>query len=116
MGYVTGTNPLITTNTNWLDRQVDGPTTRKMDPVSIAAHWMHEWLHVAGLRHRSSDRVDRRDAVYSIGSIMAEIGRDMARQSIMMFDQLFSETWGDGYLAAVEAGAKINEHACGCSD
>lgn len=116
MGYVIPPKPLITTNTNWIDKHVGGLGRRKMDPLSVASHWMHEWLHVAGFRHRSTTKVDINDAVYKIGYLFEEIGKELASRSIEKFVVPYSSTWGDAYLEAVKAGAASNEHACGFSD
>jgi hypothetical protein len=69
MGYTKPPSPVIITNTNWLDLHVDGLTKRHMDPVSIAAHWLHEWMHVAGFRHLRQDVDDDGDVPYKVGSL-----------------------------------------------
>lgn len=42
------------------------------DPVGLAAHFMHEWMHVAGFYHRGSNRA-RGDVAYRLGAIVAAI-------------------------------------------
>jgi len=105
LGYVNPPEPLITTNTNWIDLPY-------IDPLSVAAHWMHEWLHVAGFEHYSDEDVDESDAVYSIGYMFEEIGRELASRSTEKFDIPFSPDWGRAYREVVDAGAESNEHAC----
>ena len=72
MGGSTPPNPLITTNTLFFD---DWQATG--DALSLAAHWFHEWLHVAGLRHRHR-RPDFQDAVYQIGEMVVTVGQQQA--------------------------------------
>lgn len=46
------------------------------DPLSLAAHWLHEWLHVAGFRHIYIDGdPDRQDAVYKIARFAIKEGK-----------------------------------------
>lgn len=42
------------------------------NPVPLAAHWMHEWVHTAGFYHDDDDDVD--DAAYDTGEIVERIG------------------------------------------
>ena len=42
------------------------------DPVRLAAHWMHEWVHTAGFYHE--DRMFD-DAAYDTGEIVESLGR-----------------------------------------
>lgn len=44
------------------------------DAVGLAAHFMHEWMHVAGFYHRGSNRA-RGDVAYRLGEIVATILR-----------------------------------------
>jgi hypothetical protein len=44
------------------------------DPVGLAAHFMHEWMHVAGFYHHGSNRA-RGDVAYQLGAIVARILR-----------------------------------------
>lgn len=71
VGGMTPPNPLITTNTRFFD---DWLATA--DALSLAAHWFHEWLHVAGLRHLSR-KPDFQDAVYQIGKLVIAVGRQV---------------------------------------
>ena len=46
------------------------------DPLSLAAHWFHEWLHVAGFRHiKINGDPDRKDAVYKIARFATSVGK-----------------------------------------
>lgn len=79
LGVVYPPSPIITTNKSFIDEWVEIE-----DPVSLAAHWIHEWLHVAGFKHRKRtvyERirriVPRNDVPYIIGSIAAVVGRDI---------------------------------------
>lgn len=42
------------------------------DPVSLAAHFMHEWMHIAGFYHRGGNDA-RDDVAYVIGNLVQEI-------------------------------------------
>lgn len=44
------------------------------DAVGLAAHFMHEWMHVAGFYHHRSNRA-RGDVAYRLGEIVARILR-----------------------------------------
>ena len=56
----------IHTNTGFFNRE---------DPISVAGHWMHEWLHAAGFIHDHS-RTSRRDhsVPYLVGELLVEHG------------------------------------------
>lgn len=41
------------------------------DPLSLAAHWIHEWVHVAGYMH---GRHQAADAAYGTGDIVSRLG------------------------------------------
>lgn len=73
IGYVSPPDPLITTNPSWFNKRM-----AKNDSLSVATHWMHEWMHVSGFRHASSNP-DRDDVPYTIGEIVVEIGKKIAR-------------------------------------
>lgn len=93
LGSMSPPHPLITTNKTFFDDWL-GADGRE---VSLAAHWLHEWLHVAGFRHKalSDGSPDRSDAAYMIGKICTEIGQD-----ILNLDTpgLIASTAGQGYL------------------
>lgn len=76
MGGSTPPAPLITTNTRFFD---DWQATG--DALSLAAHWFHEWLHVAGLRHLRR-RPDFQDAVYQLGEMVVTVGRQLLPQPL----------------------------------
>jgi hypothetical protein len=71
-GRIIPPDPLITTNALFFNSWM-----YKNDALSLAAHWMHEWLHVAGFRHVKlpNGDADRRDVNYTIGRYVVEIGR-----------------------------------------
>ncbi len=72
MGYVNPPSPIITTNLNWINKQRIR-RTRKLDPVSVGSHWLHEWMHVAGFIHVG--RVDRNDVAYKVGTLFRRYAR-----------------------------------------
>lgn len=47
---------------------------KKEDPVKLASHWMHEWMHCAGFYHVDQDDDDFNDGVYTIGRLIKSIG------------------------------------------
>ena len=69
LGRVIPPYPLITTNILYFDFWIE-----KKDPLSLAAHWMHEWLHVAGFRHLTK-KPDVNDVNYTIGKLVVAIGK-----------------------------------------
>jgi hypothetical protein len=75
VGSVKPPSPIITTNTLFYNDWME-----KKDSLSLAAHWMHEWLHVAGFRHvkLANGNPDRQDVNYTIGGFVIEIGRQNA--------------------------------------
>jgi hypothetical protein len=70
VGEVIPPYPLITTNIIWLDMFMS-----ERDPLSLAAHWMHEWMHVAGFYHPEEEELQWEDVAYSIGNIVVSVGR-----------------------------------------
>lgn len=102
VGSVTPPNPLITTNSrfynDWLENN---------DIVSGAAHWIHEWLHVAGFLHNDGP-VDPEDVNYVVGKIAVEIGREINSREVAFAG---SATLGQGYLDAMEASMQIEQEA-----
>ncbi len=76
----------------------------KKDALSLAAHWMYEWMHVAGYRHLSSTP-DRNDVVYKVGYLFREHGVNMVREKGTP-EELLSDL-GQGYLDAI---AKVTEN------
>lgn len=94
VGSVSPPNPLITTNTLFFD-----PWMSKGDSLSIAAHWMHEWLHVAGFLHKNK-KVDENDVNYTIGRLVVEVGKQIA-QAKGEPESLIS-TLGCGYLDSIK--------------
>jgi len=91
-GSVTPPSRIITTSTTYFNEWMEGK-----QPLSLAAHWMHEWLHVAGFRNVNSDgKPDTNDVNYSIGRFVVEIGRQH------LLDDGVSEAMasldGQGYL------------------
>jgi len=96
---MTPPNPLITTNLYYIRSWM-----KKKDALSLAAHWMHEWMHVAGYRHLSSTP-DRNDVVYKVGYLFREHGVNMVREKGTP-EELLSDL-GQGYLDAI---AKVTEN------
>ncbi len=69
IGSMTPPSPLITTNTRYLSIWM-----ANNDQLSLAGQWMHEWMHVAGMRHRSSTP-DFLDSTYQVGQLFVNTGR-----------------------------------------
>ncbi|MEZ5307285.1 MAG: hypothetical protein R2684_09090 [Pyrinomonadaceae bacterium] len=94
MGYVIPPKPLITTNTTWLKH------LSPYDHLSLAAHWMHEWMHVSGFVHPDNDRILHSDVAYTIGRLTKSVGIDLiggGRKSAEI------ESLGMGYEESVES-------------
>jgi hypothetical protein len=68
IGYVNHPDPTIHTGRWFIDECI-----RNNDPSSLAAHWMHEWMHVAGFVH-ASRHSKWGDISYSVGEIVLELG------------------------------------------
>ncbi len=91
-GSVTPPSRIITTSTSFFNDWMESK-----QPLSLAAHWMHEWLHVAGFRHvKINGKPDSNDVGYSIGRFVVEVGRqhlldDGVPHSLVALD-------GQGYL------------------
>jgi hypothetical protein len=45
---------------------------RDDNPAELAAHWMHEWLHVAGFHHHGGNDA-RGDVPYVVGEVVLEM-------------------------------------------
>jgi hypothetical protein len=73
IGYVRPPDPLITTNPSFFNRCM-----RNNNLVSLAAHWMHEWMHVSGFRHMKRGTVDRGDVPYMTGTFVVMVAREVA--------------------------------------
>jgi hypothetical protein len=69
--YVVGETSLgrfpIMTNYRFINRWMDDG-----DAISLAAHIMHEWMHVAGFFHQGGNSA-RGDVAYVIGNIVHEV-------------------------------------------
>jgi hypothetical protein len=66
-------------------------------PLSLAAHWMHEWLHVAGFRHVKIDgKPDRNDVNYSVCRFVVEVGRQHLQDDGV--SEALAALDGQGYL------------------
>lgn len=90
VGSVTPPNPLITTNRTFFNDWF-----KKGDTLSLAAHWIHEWLHVSGFRHAGSNP-DKKDVSYLVGLFAVEAGRE----PLILFGADFYTKQGQGYLDA----------------
>jgi len=53
---------------------------KNADPISLAAHFMHEWLHVAGFYHHGGNDA-RDDVAYVIGNIVHDILEELTDAS-----------------------------------
>ena len=70
LGIVYLPDPLIHTNTAFFEA-----CRAERDPLSLAAHWLHEWMHVAGFYHRRFWK--SRDVAYQCGYIVSALGLEM---------------------------------------
>ncbi|MBI2723336.1 MAG: hypothetical protein HYX39_14275 [Bacteroidetes bacterium] len=100
IGGSTPPDPLITTNLYYIRLWM-----KTDDSLSLAAHWMHEWLHVAGYLHRRM-KPDFNDAVYQIGELFIEFGKTIALLNGESRDLVSS--FGLGYLTFIDD--KLNNH------
>ncbi len=112
LGYVDPPYPLITTNLTWINTQVN-TNGNNMDPLSLAAHWLHEWLHVAGMRHLDPIVIDEEDAVYKIGYILISMVKERGLSGNNKFVVPFSSDWGNPYIKSVKASVFTGKHSCG---
>jgi hypothetical protein len=71
MGAVYVPEPTIYTNRRYFDDWI-----AREDVASMAAHWMHEWMHAAGFYHGSSSGDDD-DVPYAVGEIAYRIGNQL---------------------------------------
>lgn len=95
VGSVTPPRPLITTNSIHFNRWMNDN-----DTLSLAAHWMHEWMHVAGFKHveLSNGDPDRNDVTYRVGRLVVEVGKQSTQETLKLFE--IKESDGEGYLNA----------------
>lgn len=91
VGVVHPPSPVITTNTRFFNYWVS-----INDSLSLAAHWLHEWLHVAGFYHKGG-AVDENDLNYMVGKIAVEVGRSILKP---IADKK-AAALGQGYLDAI---------------
>lgn len=98
MGSVTPPNPTISTNRRFFDAWVADD-----DVVTVAAHWLHEWMHAAGFYH-ATDSGDSDDVPYAVGEIAVRIGQSMA--GAPHAEAVARVAPGAGYLEAAR------DHAC----
>lgn len=96
VGRVKPPDPLIITNSTFFNYWL-----KKGDTLSLAAHWIHEWLHVSGFRHAGSDP-DKKDVSYLIGLYAVETGRE----PLILFGADFYTKQGQGYLDAYDIQAE----------
>jgi predicted TIM-barrel fold metal-dependent hydrolase len=75
LGVVYPPSPVIHTNISFYEEWMNVP-----DPLSLAAHWMHEWMHVVGFYHPFFQK--RRDVAYRVGDLVSVIGRDIAAKAL----------------------------------
>ncbi len=73
---------------------------RKNDVISLAAHFMHEWLHVAGFVHKRNNG-PREDVPYIVGDIIRVILRKIGEgEDGETVAELENETVDDAVLAS----------------
>jgi predicted TIM-barrel fold metal-dependent hydrolase len=91
VGYVNVPDTVIHTSRAFLDEWM-----RNDDPLSLAAHWMHEWMHVVGFEHPRFGK--RRDVAYRVGDLVEALGRREALNDGMPLAAV--ERMGTGYRRA----------------
>ncbi|MCS4168515.1 hypothetical protein [Sphingobacterium sp. BIGb0116] len=91
VGVVYPPSPMINTNKLFFDYWLTSG-----DSLSLAAHWLHEWLHVAGFHHKGG-AVDVNDLNYVVGKIAVEVGRSILKSTA----DKKSPNIGQGYLDAI---------------
>lgn len=97
VGSVTPPSRIITTSTTYFNEWMEAK-----QPLSLAAHWMHEWLHVAGFRNANSEgKPDTNDVNYSIGRLVVEVGRKHLQDDGV--SEALASLDGQGYLDAADA-------------
>jgi hypothetical protein len=90
-------DPTIYTNTSLFISWYEEP-----DSLSLAAHWMHEWLHVSGFQH-TSDEIDEMDVPYAIGNLIIQIGLGTFRAALRQNEKSNGKVPGQGYVKALKA-------------
>ncbi|REC61867.1 hypothetical protein DRF65_14140 [Chryseobacterium pennae] len=95
VGEVNPGDPTIRTNVSFFNYWI-----KKDDYLSLAAHWIHEWLHVAGIYHKGR-RVDANDVNYTIGKIAVEIGKSLIVKS-KKGSKKRKDSAGQGYIDAMD--------------
>lgn len=102
VGLVNLPDPVITTNSRYYNDWLQNG-----DIVSGAAHWIHEWLHVAGFLHEDRS-VDNKDVNYIVGKIAVEVGRELFKEiNTLAFSK--TNTLGQGYEDAIEEKLKMQK-------
>lgn len=88
---------------------------RYNDPISLASHFIHEWLHVAGFIHYP-DNSARNDVPYHIGSIVKNIL--LKSDAPTPFNSLKVFSFNPTEEITLESAlAPVLEHSsCGCVD
>lgn len=79
VGAVYPPSPIIHTSDRFFNRWME-----RQDPVSLAAHWIHEWLHIAGFKHKPKkfwQKPERRDVAYLVGNLTAVFGKEIYSQA-----------------------------------
>ncbi len=81
------------------------------EPISVAAHWMHEWMHVSGFRHKRAEP-DHSDVPYRVGRIVRDVASIHATNENA--PQAYVDNIGrhyldslDGHLSDVEDDVEI---------
>lgn len=64
LGWTDIGGPIIHTNSRFVKDCI-----RDDDAAALAAHWLHEWLHVAGFFHEGGNHT-RGDAAYVLGDLV----------------------------------------------
>ncbi|MGJ1536517.1 hypothetical protein ACR784_15985 [Sphingobacterium multivorum] len=95
VGKVNPGDPTIRTNVSFFNYWI-----KNDDYLALAAHWIHEWLHVAGIYHKGC-RVDANDVNYTIGKIAFEVGKSIIVKTKKGSNKN-KEAAGQGYIEAMD--------------
>lgn len=71
VGKVNPGDPTIRTNVSFFNYWI-----KNNDYLALATHWIHEWLHVAGIYHKGR-RVGANDVNFTIGKIAIQVDKSI---------------------------------------
>ncbi|WP_158621393.1 hypothetical protein [Corallococcus aberystwythensis] len=72
------------------------------DVASLASHFIHEWLHVAGFYHHPNNKA-RGDVPYEVGRIVRELINERAMSGLLLREELQAAASGETLAPRVES-------------